>query len=95
MGKITTAEDPAERAYHETFRARLVGLRNDLGYSQPQMAEALGLSLDNYKKYETRSKFPPHLFNKLALVTHRPLEYIVTGQGPNIRPIARRHTRTN
>lgn len=95
MAASATSEDQAERAYHEAFRARLVGLRLDLGYSQPQMAEALGLSLDNYKKYETRSKFPSHLLNKLALVTHRPLEFIVTGHGPNIRPIARRQTRAN
>lgn len=95
MAKSAKSEDPAERVYHEAFRARLVGLRLDLGYSQSEMAEALGLSIDNYKKYETRSKFPPHLFNKLALVTHRPLEFIVTGQGPNIRTVARRHTRAN
>lgn len=80
----------SEQAYHVAFRRRLAGLRQDLGYSQSQMAEALGIPLLNYKKYETRSKFPPHLLNKLALVTHRPVEYIVTGQGANIRAVSRR-----
>jgi transcriptional regulator with XRE-family HTH domain len=76
-----TTDPTTERAYHQAFRDRLKRLRDDLGYSQSQMAEALGVSLQNYKKYEIRSKFPAHMLNKLALITHRPLKFIVTGQG--------------
>jgi transcriptional regulator with XRE-family HTH domain len=78
----------SERAYYTGFRDRLRSIRIELDWSQAEMAEALGISLDNYKKYEIRSKFPPHLLEKLALVTHRRIEFIVTGRGPNLRPVA-------
>lgn len=82
--------DPTERTYHEAFRARLRGIRLDLGWSQLDMAKALGTPLESYKKYEKRSKFPPHLIDQLARVTHRPIEYVLTGRGPNIRVVHRR-----
>ena len=72
-----------ERMYHEAFRERLVALRVSLGWSQPTMAKALGTSVTNLKKYETVYKFPPHLYEQLALVTRRDLNYIVTGR--NVR----------
>lgn len=82
--------DMAERAYHEAFRKRLRAIREELDWSQSEMADALGIPLENYKKYERRSKFPPHLLDRLALVTHRNIEYIVTGRGPNIRVVRAR-----
>lgn len=82
--------DMAERAFHEAFRVRLKAIRDEVGWSQAQMADALGVPLANYKKYEIRSKFPPHLYERLALVTHRPLDYVVTGKGPNIRVVRTR-----
>lgn len=78
-----------EREYHEAFRQRLVALRDSLGWTQPQMARALLISVDNLKKYETAYKFPPHLYEQLALVTHREIEYIVTGR--NVRQFRRRN----
>lgn len=77
--------DLTESAYYEAFRQRLKDIRADLGWSQARMAEALGVPLVNYKKYEVRSKFPPHLLDRLALVTHRSLDFIVTGRNPNVR----------
>ena len=80
----------SERAYHEAFRHRLKQIRGELAWSQADMAEALGVPLENYKKYERRSIFPPHLIAQLALVTHRPLELILTGRGPNLRVVRNR-----
>lgn len=82
--------DPTERAFHEAFRARLKTIRRELDWTQVEMAMALGVPLENYKQYEKRSKFPPHLLDQLARVTHRPLEYVLTGRGPNIRVVHRR-----
>ena len=86
------SEKVSERAYYSAFRQRLRSIREELDWSQAEMASALGIPLDNYKKYEIRSKFPPHLFEKFALVTHRNIDFIVTGRGPNVRVIARRAT---
>jgi hypothetical protein len=44
------------------------------------MAAALDIPLTNYKSYEVRSKFPQYLIEKLALVTHRDVDFIVTGR---------------
>lgn len=87
MAKATAHSDSS---YYADFRKRLKGIRDDLDWSQAQMAEALQIPLVNYKKYEIRSKFPPHLLGRLALVTHRPVDYIVTGAGQNIRQIVRK-----
>ena len=75
------------RDYYESFRDRLKAIRLDLGFSQDQMAVALGISLAVYQKYEIRSKFPPHLIEKLSLISQRDIAYIVTGRGPALRVI--------
>lgn len=88
--ELVAAEKASERAFHESFRSRLKTLRDDLGWSQPQMAKVLGVPLVNYKKYETRSKFPPHLYEQLALATHKSLDFIVTGRDSNVTAFSRR-----
>ena len=73
--------------YYSAFRERLKAIRLDLGFSQEQMALALGVSLAVYQKYEVRSKFPPHLLEKLSLISQRDIGFIVTGRGPSLRVI--------
>jgi len=80
--------ESSERTFHEAFRKRLVAVRVSLDWSQAQMAAALGVPLANYKKYEIRSKFPPHLLERLALVTHRNLDFWIAGR--NVRTAPRR-----
>jgi transcriptional regulator with XRE-family HTH domain len=81
MAQRIPFEDPTMRAYYEGFQQRLKELREARGLTQPKMAKALGCSLDNYKKYESRdkSKFPLHLLEQLSVITDRSLEFIVTG----------------
>jgi transcriptional regulator with XRE-family HTH domain len=71
---------PSEREYYDAFRRRLKELRLAVDWSQQNMADALGVPLENYKAYEKRVRFPPHLLEKLALITHRELHYLVTGK---------------
>lgn len=73
--------------YYDQFRERLKAIRLELGFSQEQMAIALGVSLAVYQKYEIRSKFPPHLLEKLSLISQRDIGYVVTGRGPALRVI--------
>lgn len=79
---------PTERMYYDDFRRRLIAIRTRLDWTQQQMATALGIEKENYKKYERRSKFPLHLIEQLALVTHSEIDFIVTGR--NVRPFVRR-----
>lgn len=82
---------PTERAYYSDFRQRLVATRRRLEWTQQEMATALGIELENYKKYERRSKFPLHLIEQLALVTHSEIDFIVTGR--NVSRFSRREAR--
>lgn len=82
------ANNPTEREYYEGFAARLKAARLALGYTQAQMATALGLEYENFKKYELRGRYPLHGLERLALVTQRPVEFWVTGK--NVRQLVRR-----
>jgi transcriptional regulator with XRE-family HTH domain len=82
------ADIPTEREYYENFRARLKAARLSLGWTQSQMATALGMEYESFKKCESRDRFPLHLIERLALVTQRPIEFWVTGR--NVRQMVRR-----
>lgn len=74
-------EHPREKAYRRAITARLQLLRNAAGMSQPQMAEALGVPLDRYRKYESRTPLPAYLLEPLSVVTGFSVNFIVTGRG--------------
>lgn len=70
-----------EQTYMDDFRARLKKLRLDRGWTQAEMAEALLISEANYAKYENRKgRFPIYLLPRLALMTGRDMQYLVTGR---------------
>lgn len=72
-----------EAEYTAALKRRLVMLRKAKGMTQLQMATALGVQKDAYKKWENLEgrQFPPHLYERLALVTDQSLDFIVTGRG--------------
>lgn len=72
--------DEAESKLAADYIRRVKALREARGMSQREMAAALGISLDRYKKYESRSVLPPYLLDRFAAVTHKPIAYIVTGR---------------
>lgn len=76
---------PDELAFIARFQPLLRKTREDMGFSQPQMAASLGLSLSAYKKLEWRSSsaFPLYLLPQLIRITGRPVEYWL---GPDLRP---------
>jgi len=78
---------PTTRGYYASFKVRLIATRKSLHWTQEDMATALGIPLVTYKSYERRSKFPLHLLEQLARVTHRDVEYIVTGKA-KLRQVA-------
>jgi transcriptional regulator with XRE-family HTH domain len=74
-------EHPREDRYRSAITARLQLLRKAMGKSQPEMAEALGVPLDRYRKYETRTPLPGYLIEPLAELTGYSVHFIVTGRG--------------
>lgn len=73
---MNQAESDLARAYIQRVR----DLRIERGMTQQEMADALGISLERYKKYEHRSVLPPYLLGRFAAVVNRDLGYIVTGR---------------
>lgn len=83
-------QSPAQ--YRDLFIARTRQARLALGWSQKDMAAALGISEASYQKYETRSMLPHHLIPKFAEVTGLPLQFLLTGTG--VLPAADKNARS-
>lgn len=69
---------PAE--FVEMFVARTKALREHSGLSMKDMALALDIPFERYKKYETRSPLPHELVERFALITRVPVEFVMTGR---------------
>ena len=74
-----------EAAFNEALCARTHALRNARGWTAQQMATALGLPSDRYRKYEYRSPLPHYLVERFALIVGRDVEYILTGKPAQMR----------
>lgn len=72
--------DETRSAYRAGLTARLRRLREAKGWTQAQMAVALGIPEERYRKYEGRSWLPIYLLEQLSLVTGRSIHFIVTGR---------------
>jgi len=68
-----------EAEFNERLCARVHRLRNERGWSAAQMATALGIPPDRYRKYEYRSPLPHYLIERFALIVGRDIEYVLTG----------------
>lgn len=60
--------------------ARVQRLRKERDWSQQQMATAIGVPFERYKKYETRSPLPAYLVPRFAMIVDRSVAYILTGK---------------
>lgn len=69
-----------EQLFNEALCARVHRLRNERGWTSLQMATALGVPPDRYRKYEYRSPIPHYLIERFALIVGRDVEYILTGK---------------
>ena len=65
----------------EAFGRRLKKQRIRLGYTQQEMAYAVGIQWSRYHKYELGRNEPPFdILIKLAKLTDADLDYLITGQ---------------
>lgn len=90
---------PSEQEFRTAFKERLVRMRNALGLSQQEMANALLLEGDpetrrnTYSKWEQQKSnrnFPSYLLPRLANVTGHDLWYILTEQSSTNSPKRKR-----
>lgn len=69
-----------EAQFNEALIARVHRLRNERGWTSAQMATALGVPAERYRKYEYRTPLPHYLVERFALIVGRDIEYILTGK---------------
>lgn len=69
-----------EAKFNDELTKRVWQLRNDRGWTAEQMATALGIPPDRYRKYEYRSPLPHYLIERFALIVGRDVEYILLGK---------------
>jgi transcriptional regulator with XRE-family HTH domain len=77
-----------EQEFNEAYIARVKRLREERGWTSEQMATALGVPPDRYRKYEYRSLLPHYLIEQFAAIVDRDVSYILTGRAfpPARRP---------
>jgi transcriptional regulator with XRE-family HTH domain len=69
-----------ELLFNEALCARTRALRDEKGWTAVQMAIALGVPAERYRKYEMRSPLPHYLIPRLAAICDCTIEYILTGR---------------
>lgn len=79
---------PQELQFNEELCARVHRLRNERGWTSEQMATALGVPAERYRKYEYRSPLPGYLMERFALIVGCDLPYLLTGKGQRTTGVA-------
>lgn len=69
-----------ELQFNEALCARVHRLRTQSGKTAEEMATALGIPAERYRKYEYRSPLPHYLIEPFAIILSRDVEYILTGR---------------
>jgi transcriptional regulator with XRE-family HTH domain len=69
-----------EAKFNDALCARVKALREGRGWTQDQMATALGIPYDRYRKYEYRTPIPHYLIEQFAEIVDRDIEYVLTGK---------------
>lgn len=77
--------DNEQARFNDQLCARVHRLRNERGWTAEQMATALGVPPERYRKWEYRSPIPHYLIERFALIVGRDIEYVLTGKTVPIR----------
>lgn len=73
------ADSNDELAFNEALITRTRKWREEKDWTAEQMAIALGIPPDRYRKYESRTPMPAYLFQRFCLITDTTLENLVLG----------------
>jgi transcriptional regulator with XRE-family HTH domain len=74
------AESNEELAYNNALCERVKRFRDERGWTAAQMATALGIPAERYRKYEFRSPLPAYLMERFCLNANVELENLVLGR---------------
>lgn len=75
---VSNLMTPSE--YEELFIARVKALRESKGLTAAQMATALDIPAERYRKYESRSPLPHGLVERFALIVGVSVDFLMTGR---------------
>lgn len=79
------ANTPRELQFNQAYIARVKALREAKGWTSEQMAIALGIPAERYRKYESRSPLPTYLLEAFAQITDADPLYVLTGKRASAR----------
>lgn len=69
-----------EAEFNESLLARVKQLRKAHGVTAEDMAHALDIPAERYRKYESRTPLPAYLWQKFCIIVGCDLEYLLTGR---------------
>jgi transcriptional regulator with XRE-family HTH domain len=69
-----------ESEFNDALFARVRSLRKQRDWTAEQMATALGIPADRYRKYESRTPLPHYLIERFALIVGKDIDYVLTGR---------------
>lgn len=73
------AENTQELRFNNDLCARVKQWREEKGWTAAQMAIALGVPAERYRKYEVRSPLPAYLMERFCLITDTSLDNLILG----------------
>lgn len=68
--------------WRDRFAKRIRQLRTDHNLTQREVAEAIDVGFEAYRKYEQRGSAPAHVLPDLARLYNISIEFLVTGRQP-------------
>lgn len=75
-----------ELEFNESYIARVKRLREERNWTSEQMATALGIPAERYRKYEYRTPLPHYLVEPFAQIVDRDVQYVMTGKSRAAAP---------
>ena len=78
---VPMTETDAETQFKEEFIERTRAARIASNRKQWQMAEALGITQDQYKQYEGRGMLPHRFLGRFCIITNIDPSWLLTGHG--------------
>lgn len=84
MAQYYMADNNDELTFNDALCARVKQWREEKGLTAAQMATALNVPADRYRKYETRSPIPAYLMQRFCIICDANLENLIAGT-PRLR----------